>query len=127
MITPAEPPSPSFNKLGKFFRELDRRSRVLAITGCIHLALLAGMSVISLFDSRPVMGINVWIKPIKFAVSIAVYVWTVAWLLEYLRVPSWANRIISWGISISYVDRNRLHYGASGPGHDVALQREHHI
>lgn len=94
MTTPAEPPSPSFNKLGKFFRELDRRSRVLAITGWIHLALLAGMSVISLFDSRPVMGI-------KFAVSIAVYVWTVAWLLEYLRLPSWANRIISWGISIS--------------------------
>lgn len=101
MTTPAAPSSPSFNKLGKFFRELDRRSRVLAITGWIHLALLAGMSVISLFDSRLLMGINVWIKPIKFAVSIAVYVWTVAWLLEYLRLPSWANRIISWGISIS--------------------------
>src|SRR5262249_9949781 len=72
-----------------------------AITGWIHFALLAGMSVISLFDSRLVMGINVWIKPIKFAVSIAVYVWTVAWLLEYLRLPSWAKRIISWGISIS--------------------------
>jgi hypothetical protein len=34
-------------------------------------------------------------------VSIAIYVWTVAWLLEYLRLPSWAKRIVSWGISIS--------------------------
>jgi len=100
MTTPAAPPSTPFNRLGKFFRELYRRSRILAITGWIHLALLAGMLVISLFDSRLVMGISVWIKPIKFAISIAIYVWTVAWLLEYLRLPSWAKRIISWGISI---------------------------
>jgi hypothetical protein len=59
------------------------------------------MLVIFPFDSRLVMGINVWIKPIKFALSIAIYVWTVAWLLEYLRLPSWAKRIVSWGISIS--------------------------
>ena len=101
MTTPTTPPSPRFNTLGQFFRELYRRSRVLAITGWIHLALLVGMLVISLFDSRLVMGINVWIKPIKFAMSIAIYVWTVAWLLEYLGLPSWAKRIINLGISIS--------------------------
>jgi len=71
------------------------------MTGWIHLALLAGMLVGSPFDSRLVMGINPWIKPIKFAISITIYVWTVAWLVEYLRVPSWAKGIISWGISIS--------------------------
>jgi hypothetical protein len=101
MTTPAAPASPRFNRLGRFLRELYRRSRVLAITGWIHLALLAGMLVVSPFDSRLVMGINPWIKPIKFAMSITIYVWTVAWLLEYLRLPSWAERIISWGISIS--------------------------
>lgn len=85
----------------EFFRELLRRSRVLAITGWIHLALLAGTLVVAPFDSRLVMGINPWIKPIKFALSITIYVWTVAWLLEYLRLPSWAKRIISWGISVS--------------------------
>src|SRR6202022_4778824 len=77
------------------------RSKVLAITGWIHLALLAGMLVLSAFDSRLVMGTNVWIKPIKFAISITVYVWTVAWLLDCLRLPGWAKQIISWGISIS--------------------------
>jgi len=101
MTTPAIPPNPRINRLGQFLRELYRRSRVLTITGWIHLALLAGMLAIFPFDSRLVMGINVWIKPIKFAMSIAVYVWTVAWLLEYLRLPSWVKRIISWGISIS--------------------------
>jgi len=47
------------------------------------------------------MGINPWIKPIKFAISITIYVWTVAWLLECLRPPSWTQRIITWGSSIS--------------------------
>ena len=125
MTTPA-PPSPRLNRLGSFFRELDRRSRVLAITGWIHLALLAGMLVISLFDPRLVTGINVWIKPIKFAVSIAVYVWTVAWLLEYLPAEL-GKQNHQLGNLYFHVDRNRLHCGASGPGHDFALQREHPI
>ena len=101
MTTPAAPATPRFNRLGRFLRELYRRSKILATTGWIHLALLAGMLVASPFDSRFVMGINPWIKPVKFAISITIYVWTVAWLLEYLRLPSWAKGITSWGISIS--------------------------
>ena len=103
MSTAAAHPSPGFDRLDwrQFFRKLYARSKVLAITGWIHLALLAGMLVFSAFDSRLVMGINPWTKPIKFAISITIYVWTVAWLLDYLRLPSWAKRIISWGISIS--------------------------
>ncbi len=101
MTTPAAAMSPRFNRLGRFLRECYRRSKILAITGWIHVALLAGILVVSPFDSRLVMGINPWIKPIKFAISITIYVWTVAWLLEYLRLPSWAKGITSWGISIS--------------------------
>jgi hypothetical protein len=103
MSTAAAHPIPRFDRLDwrEFFDELYRRSRVLAITGWIHFALLAGMLVVSPFDSRLVMGINPWIKPIKFAISITIYVWTVAWLLEYLLLRSWTQRIISWGISVS--------------------------
>jgi hypothetical protein len=103
MSTAAAHPSPRFARLDwrEFFRELYRRSKVLALAGWIHVGLLAGMLVFSAFDSRLVMGTNVWIKPIKFATSITVYVWTVAWLLDYLRLPGWAKQIISWGISIS--------------------------
>jgi hypothetical protein len=103
MSTAAARPSPLSDRLDwrEFFRELYRRSSVLAIIGWIHLALLAGMLVVLPFDSRLVMGLNPWIKPMKFAISITIYVWTIAWLLEYLRRPSRAKRIISWGISIS--------------------------
>src|SRR6266436_8132600 len=90
MTTPAAAMSPRFNRLGRFLRECYRRSKILAITGWIHVALLAGILVVSPFDSRLVMGINPWIKPIKFAISITIYVWTVAWLLEYL--PQWSGQ-----------------------------------
>jgi hypothetical protein len=82
-------------------RELYRRSKALAVTGWIHVVLLAGILAILPFDSRLVMGINPWIKPSKFAASITIFVWTVAWLLEYPRLSSRARAIISWGISIS--------------------------
>jgi len=103
MNTAAAPRDSRFDRLDwrGFLDELYRRSKVLTVTGWIHLAMLAGMFAVSFFDSRLVMGINPWIKPIKFAISITIYVWTVAWLLEYLRVPSWTQRIITWGISIS--------------------------
>ena len=83
--------------------------------------------MISLFDSRLVMGINVWIKPIKFAASITIYVWTIAWLLEYLCLPNWANRIIQLGNLDFYADRNRVHCHAGDQRNDIALQRENFI
>jgi hypothetical protein len=87
--------------LREVFRELYRRSKILAITGWIHVVLLVGLLAILPFDSRLVMGINPWIKPIKFAASITIFVWTVAWLLEYPHLSTRARAIISRGISIS--------------------------
>ena len=43
-------------------------------------------------DSREVMGINVWIKPMKFMASITIYLLTVAWLIAYLERPAWVVR-----------------------------------
>jgi len=79
---------------------LYRRDKVLALTICFNLVLLVCMFVIMPFDSRLVMGMNPWIKPLKFAVSFALYVYTIARLLEYLRIPNWGKRIIGWGVSV---------------------------
>ena len=55
--------------------------RCLSRVGWLHVALLAVMLVAMAFDARQVLGINVWIKPSKFAASIAIYVWTLAWFM----------------------------------------------
>lgn len=87
----------------EFVAEIFRRDKLLAVVGLANLALFVLMVCIVPFDTRTVMGINPWIKPMKFAFSIAVYVWTAAWFLKYLRGPRWALRAISWGISIAMV------------------------
>lgn len=52
--------------------------------GLGHLALLVLMVVIAQFDHRQLLGINLWIKPMKFAISIAIYCLTWSLLLQYL-------------------------------------------
>jgi hypothetical protein len=73
----------------------------LIVTGWIHWALLAVLIVVAQFDSRTILGINPWIKPMKFSVSIAIYVWTLAWYLRYLEKFKRPVRIVSWGVAIS--------------------------
>ncbi len=51
------------------------------------------------FDTRQALGINIWVKPGKFAASIAIYVWTLAWFMEYLRGPAGAKGLIRWGVA----------------------------
>jgi hypothetical protein len=91
------------NKILRALRELYASNPVLAITGWLHWILAAVLITGVQFDTRTILGINPWIKPIKFSVSIAIYVWTLAWYLRYLSGRRRAVRMISWGVSISVV------------------------
>ena len=68
----------------------------LTAVGFAMLALLAGTGVALLVDPRDVLGAPVWMKPAKFAASIAIYTLTLAWLFTYL--PEWTKtrRTVSW-------------------------------
>lgn len=87
----------------KVFAELYRRDKALALTGWLHVALLAVMLVAAFYDTRTILGINPWIKPMKFASSIAIYVWTLAWFLDYVAGPNWVKRLISYVTSLGMV------------------------
>jgi hypothetical protein len=89
---------------GEFLRELHRANPVLSGVGWLHLAL-AGLALVLLsVDHRIVTGLNVWIKPLKFALSILVYVWTLGWLLAALPAATQGTvRLISWGVAASMV------------------------
>jgi hypothetical protein len=83
-----------------FLAELSRRDSVLWVTGLVHLALAAAFVVGLAVDDRVLLGVNPWLKPLKFALSITIYLWTVAWLLGDVRAgaPGLA-RVISVGTS----------------------------
>jgi len=72
------------NKGFDFLGELHRRNRLLAYFGTANLLVFGLLFLFSLIDDRTFLGINVWIKPMKFCISIGIFSWTMAWLLDYL-------------------------------------------
>ncbi len=91
-------------KMLDFWTELAGRNRPLAYGGLAFLAMAVVSAVLIPFDNRTVMGINPWIKPLKFDLSVAVYLWTLGWLLYALagRFPG-SVRWISWGVLVCMV------------------------
>jgi hypothetical protein len=85
-----------------FLAEIRRRDPVLSTTGWVHLAL-AGVFLVALtLDDRTILGLDPWVKPLKFALSITVYVWTVAWFLEDVRrAAPRAAKMISGGVAVT--------------------------
>ncbi len=72
-----------------------RRNRALAWFGLINFACFLIFLLLSLFDQRQILGISVWIKPMKFAISIGIFSWTMSWLLHYIPQVKKA-KIITW-------------------------------
>jgi len=66
--------------------------------GLAHFALFALMLIISQFDQRQLMGINLWIKPMKFALSIAIYSLTWPLFLQYLPFERIKKRFINFSV-----------------------------
>ena len=85
-----------------FLVELHRRNRVLSLLGWLHLAALALILFVAPFDSRTVAGLNPWVKPSKFLVSITAYVWTLAWFTRYINAHRRSIRLISWGTGVVF-------------------------
>ena len=85
--------------LRPFARELYRRDPLLAVVGWSHIVALVAVVAIAPFDDRLILGINPWVKPSKFLISIGIYLWTLAWFMPYLRAPGWMTRLISVGVS----------------------------
>jgi hypothetical protein len=82
-------------------RLLYEASPPLAITGWLNWTLALAFAIAYEIDSRTILGIDAWTKPIKFSVSIAIFTWTLAWYLRYLTRRPRAVRVIAWGVSIA--------------------------
>lgn len=82
---------------------LRQGNAALTVTGLLMLAVLAAALVGLAVDPRVVTGAPVWMKPAKFAVSIAVYSFTLAWIFRF--IPAWVRtrRIVGWTTAIAMV------------------------
>ena len=83
----------------EFLAELQSRGRSLVTFGWFNLALALLFLIFWGSTDAAVMGINAWIKPLKFALSIALYSFTFAWLLSYLKSERHRN-VIGWTLIV---------------------------
>jgi hypothetical protein len=72
----------------------------LAESGLAMLAVLLACLVAMALDPRGINGVSVWTKPAKFALSIMVWLWTLAWawrLLDPAARTGLVARVVLWG------------------------------
>lgn len=81
--------------MNTFFTELKTRNKVLFYFGWICLAGALACIVLVFTTHTLVLGINAWIKPMKFFVSTVFFSWTMGWYLFYLNEPR-KTSIYSW-------------------------------
>lgn len=67
-----------------FFIRLKSRNAILYYFGLFNFCGAIVTILLSQVDTVEIMGINRWIKPTKFFLSIGIVCWTMAWYLVYL-------------------------------------------
>lgn len=115
--TPAGNPATGVAYLAALLRVLHRVNPVLSVTGWLNVALLLLALALLPFDERTITGLAVWLKPIKFCVSVIAFVWTLGWLLADL--PARAQRSVrglSWGVAVSMMAEQVAVFVQAGRG-----------
>ena len=85
----------------EIIKRLWRTDAPLTGVGLLMIALLAVSLAGVWLDPRTISGAPAWLKPAKFAASIAIFTLTLAWVFTYLpawrrtrRIAGWANAAI---------------------------------
>ena len=86
------------------FTTVKKNSPILYWIVIVHFVFAIGSILGSLIDDRTLMGVNVWIKPLKFSISTAIYILTVGFLITLYpfskRKKNLINTIVSWTLLI---------------------------
>jgi len=67
-----------------FLEELQRREPRFAATAIYLCVMMLPTLFAGFLDTRSLLGENVWIKPLKFEIALAVYMGTLAWFAGWL-------------------------------------------
>lgn len=66
--------------------QFDHRHRLLTRYGLVMLALGILAMLLQIVDPRVLSsGVNVWVKPAKFFISVSIFAFTAAWFMGYVR------------------------------------------
>ncbi|HEX7904944.1 MAG TPA: hypothetical protein VF487_13800 [Chitinophagaceae bacterium] len=69
----------------KFLNELQQRNKILYWFGWLNLAAAITCLLMTQVTATTVLGINAWIKPMKFYFSITIFCWSMGWFMYHLN------------------------------------------
>lgn len=81
--------------MSNLVRTLLARDRVLTLAALVMAVGLVLAAVAAPFDVRTVTGIGPWIKPMKFLLSVAIFLATMAWLMPEVEAAARTRRRLS--------------------------------
>ncbi|MGQ0540637.1 MAG: hypothetical protein ACT4O9_02150 [Blastocatellia bacterium] len=87
---------------------LFKEQRPLMVTGSVFLIGFVFLVLLSLIDTTEILGINRWIKPLKFFISTVIFLWTVAIYLHYLPGYRLLKHFVSWALVVIFVVENSI-------------------
>ncbi len=96
-------PVPTPSRPGAVARELWRRDGVLFAVATVHTALFGAFLAGVVLDPRTLGGEPVWLKPAKFAGSIALVSATLGWLGVHLPVAARRRRRVSLVVAVGFL------------------------
>jgi hypothetical protein len=87
--------------------ELRHRDPLLFWTGAAMMLAFIVVALVSIGDTRTVLGLNPWIKPMKFLTSVTIFMWTIAWFMPEARASGGSGnprfdkrKVVSWTIAL---------------------------
>lgn len=80
-------------------RDIWNQQPLLLGLAAAHALLALAFIPAMLLDDRAVLGLNPWIKPQKFALSIAIFLATIAWIMTLHRMPRMLSSVVAWIIA----------------------------
>lgn len=83
--------------------ELRYRDAVLFWTGIAMILALVIVTLLSISDPRLILGINPWIKPMKFLSSITIFLWSIAWFMPETQDKPRAQATVRWVASVAMI------------------------
>jgi hypothetical protein len=88
----------------------------LSATALAMTVLLVACGVGLWLDPRTILGAPAWLKPAKFAASIAVYTLTLVWLFSYIPSHVRTRRIVGWATAVAMLTEMVIICGQSFRG-----------
>ena len=72
-------------RLREVIRQAWRMSPLLALSGLVNAALIPVFGLALIADPSVITGSPAWLKPLKFAISIALYSFSFLWILRFVQ------------------------------------------